>query len=125
MSAFSESQVVAFLFKRGARVEVAVEGPEKASCFELENSLDGLSKLEVQLMSHRNGQPPFFCICMAPDAQFEGVWFEELHGAPIPKLIFPLAKLEAFARREGRSAQRAETLLRAYRADFPRGASAV
>lgn len=38
MSVFTECQVVAFLFKNGATVEVAVENPPRVDIFELENS---------------------------------------------------------------------------------------
>ena len=126
MSVFSNSQAVAFLFRKGALVEVAVEGSSCVESFELENSEAGLAKLEAKLVPLRSfEEPPFFCISMAPDASFEGVFFEELHGAPIPKLLFPVPRLQAFAAREGRSPQRAETLLRAYRAQFPKGGDAA
>lgn len=77
--------------------------------------------LESQLVPLRNmNEPPFFCICMASDAHFANPFFEELQGAPMRKLWFAQPQLIAFASRHPASAASADTLLRAYRSQFPK-----
>ena len=126
MSVFSDCQVVAFLFKRNGVVDVAVENPPRIDCFELANSDSGASTLESKLVPLRNmAEPPFFCICTAPDAHFGGMLFEELQAAPIRRLLLAQPKLVSFAARHDASADSAETLLRAYREQFPKASHAA
>lgn len=107
-------------------VEVAVENPPGIDSFELENSDAGASALEARLVPLRNmNEPPFFCICTAPDAHFGGVLFEELQAAPIRRLLFAQPLLLAFAERTHSSPDRAATLLKAYRERFPKATHAA
>lgn len=124
MDSARHSQVIAVLFLTSGLVEVAVEALPGVHRFTAENSDAGLCTFEHELVACGLREPPFICMCMAPDAHFDGIFFEEIHAAPFPKQFFAQPMFLAYAKAQRRSTESAETLLHAFRQEFPRAESA-
>ena len=126
MTDSSTSQAVAFLFRVGNALDVAVENSPAPHGFGLDNSERGARQLAEKLAPLRDmGRTPCFCVGVAPGAYFEGVFAEELASAPVPSFMVAQVMFVAFASRNGLSPESAQTLLLAYREQFPRGGGAT
>lgn len=118
MDSARHSQVIAVLFLRSGLVDVAVEAPPGVHRFTAENSDAGLRTFEQELAACELREPPFICMCTAPEAHFGGVFFEEMHAAPFPRHLFSQPMFLAHAQAQHRSAESAESLLHAFRKQF-------
>lgn len=124
MEAASRSQAVAVLF-RASGVEVSVELLPSFHTFEVENSVVGLQTFERELVECQLREPPFICMGSAPDAQLSAPFLTEMHDAPFPKFIMAQPVFLAFAASRQLSAHSSETLLQAFRSQWPRDTHAV
>jgi hypothetical protein len=114
------AQVTAFLFDAHGFVHVAVEDTAERSAFVVENSDSGAAQL-ASLLSPLidRARAPFFCIGASAGANLNGVFFEELLAAPVPRFIVAQPKYLLFAKEHALANERPHTLLRAYRDMFP------
>lgn len=124
MDAAATSQAIAVLFLASG-VEVAVERLPGVHVFCTENSAAGLQAFERELVECRLREPPFICMGLAPGAQLAAPFFTEMHDAPFPKFIMAQPMFLEYAALHSLSAQSSESLLRAFRDQWPRGAHAV
>ncbi|MES3011853.1 MAG: hypothetical protein V4738_13780 [Pseudomonadota bacterium] len=124
MEAAAHSQAVAVLFLVSG-VEVAVERLPGVHVFRAENSADGLQAFERELIGCQLRGPPFICMGLAPGAQLAAPFFTEMHDAPFPKFIMAQPMFLEYAASHSLSAQSSESLLRAFRDEWPRSAHAV
>lgn len=107
-------------------LDVAVEDAPAPHHFLLENSDEGAQTLAEKLVPLRDmARPPFFCIGVAPGASLAGVIAEELMSAPIPRFILAQPIYVAFANRARLRADEGQTLLLAYRNQFPKDQHAI
>jgi hypothetical protein len=122
----STPQAIAFLFKAGNALDVAVESSPAPHGFSLENSERGAEQLAEKLVPLRDmTRAPCFCVGVAPGAKFEGVLAEELTSAPVPIYMMAQEVLADFTRRNGLSAENAQSLLLAYREQLPKVGGAI
>lgn len=121
MAPAPSSQVIAFLFRAGGVLDVAVEDSPAPHHFVLENSDEGAHALAEKLVPLRDmARPPFFCVGVAPGASLAGVIAEELMSAPVPRFLLAQPMYLAFASRMSLSPDKGQTLLLAYRDQFPK-----
>ena len=119
-------QAIVFLFKAGNTLDVAVENSPAPHGFSLENSERGAEQLAEKLVPLRDmTRAPCFCVGVAPGANFEGVLAEELTSAPVPIFMVAREVLAEFAKRNGLSAENAQSLLLAYREQLPKADGAT
>jgi hypothetical protein len=124
MEAAARSQAVAILFVPSG-VEVSVELSSGVHTFKAENSATGLQAFERELIACQLSQPPFICLGAAPDAELAAPFFTEMQGAPFPKFIMAQPMFLQFAKARELSAGDSETLLQAFRNQWPRSADVV
>ena len=107
-------------------LDVAVEDSPAPHHFLLANSVEGAQALAERLVPLRDmDRPPFFCIGIAPRASLAGVIAEEFMSAPVPRFILAQPMYVAFANRESLRPDEGQTLLLAYRDQFPKGKHAI
>lgn len=124
MEVAARSQAVAILFVSSG-VEVSVELSSGVRTFKAENSVTGLQAFERELIDCQLRRPPFICLGAAPGVELAAPFFTEMQGAPFPKFIMAQPMFLQFAKARELSADDSETLLQAFRNQWPRGTDVV
>lgn len=121
MATAGATQVLAFLFKAGGVVQLAAEDSPGSKTLDVPNSDDGVTESIEWMQSVRTDRTEqLLCCAAAPESKLAGVFFEEVVGSDeVKRFLLSESGYLGFARRRSLDATDANTVLLAYREQFP------